>query len=63
MYYFKCLANPKAPILKLEHYWEAKEMRGHPDYIRVDEDGLPIVDHEAEAAPDQIPMSGAIRRK
>jgi len=62
-YFFRCTANPKAPLLKVEHYWEMKEMLGHPDYVRVDEDGLPIVDAEAESAPNRIPLQAGGRRK
>lgn len=54
-YYYSCRTNPKAPILVLGTYWEAQEMRGHPDYIRVDEDGLPMID-DIVAAEKQIPF-------
>jgi len=62
MFYFRCISNPKAPILKLEHYWEMQDMLKHTDYIRVDEDGLPIVNHEEEAAPNRIPIA-VVKRK
>jgi len=42
-FYFRCRTNPGAPLLVLETEWEAKEMKKHPDYDQVDEDGLPVV--------------------
>jgi hypothetical protein len=37
-HYFRCKTNPRAPLLKLMP-WEAREMKTHPDYDRVDEFG------------------------
>ena len=58
-FYFKCLGNPRAPLLVLDTYWEAKEMRGNPEYARVDAAGNPWPDEEADA-PTQIPVGPAI---
>lgn len=52
---FRCKSNPDAPLLVLSTFWEAKEMRGHPDYERVDEFGDVVVDEEDRAAPS-IPI-------
>lgn len=54
-YYFRCKSNLNAPILTLDTYWEANEMRDHPDYERIDEMGEVIVD-EAEQAENRIPF-------
>jgi len=54
-YFFRCKSNPNAALLKLDQYWEAKEMKGHPDYQRVDEFGDDLVDEEDEAE-QTIPM-------
>ena len=50
-FYFRCRTNPTAPLLTLETEWEAKEMRTHPDYDAVDEDGLPFV---PESQPEVV---------
>lgn len=52
---FRCKSNPQGPLLILSTFWEAKEMRGHPDYERVDESGDVVVDEEDRAAPS-IPI-------
>ena len=57
-YYFRCKTNPGAPVLEFEHYWEAQEMKGHPDYERIDEAGELIVDEE-DTAPNRIPFLAA----
>ena len=54
-YYFRCKPNPTAPLLVLESFWEAEEMKNHPDYERVDEFGEVIAD-EASQAPHPIPF-------
>lgn len=63
-YYFRCKANPSAPLLELHSYWEAQEMLDHPDYERVDECGEVIID-EKDTAENRIPfdVSNLGRRK
>jgi hypothetical protein len=58
-FYFKCLGNPRAPLLVLDTYWEAKEMRSNPEYIRVDSEGNAWPDEETDA-PTQIPVGPAL---
>lgn len=56
-FYFKALrAGPSTPLLVLDTYWEAMEMKSNPEYIRVHADGTPYPDEEAEAAP-RIPIT------
>ena len=55
-FYFRCKSNPKGPYLVLENYWEAVEMRGHPDYERVNELGV-VIAHEEDQAPQRIPFA------
>lgn len=55
-FYFRCKTNPNAPLLVLEHFWEAEEMKRHVDYERVDEHGAVVV-YEDESAPNQIPFA------
>jgi hypothetical protein len=55
-FYFKCTANPNAPVLVLDTYWEAEEMRTHPDYVRVDEHGDLVIDAERDNAPHRFPL-------
>ena len=57
-YFFRCKSNPKAPVLELSTFWEAEEMKNHPDYERVDEFGEVIVSEEAEA-PHPMPFHPA----
>jgi len=54
-FYFRCTTNPTAKPLVLDSYWEAQEMRNHPDYERIDEFGEVIVD-EADQAERPIPF-------
>lgn len=54
-YFFRCKSNLKAPLLVLDTFWEAEEMKNHPDYERVDEFGEVVVD-EASQAPHPIPF-------
>lgn len=54
-YHYKCRSNPNAPLLTLG-YWDAQEMKNHPDYDRVDELGLPIIEEDVEV-PQQIPIT------
>jgi hypothetical protein len=54
-FYFRCTTNPMAKPLVLDSYWEAQEMRNHPDYERIDEFGEVIVD-EADQAERPIPF-------
>lgn len=61
-FYFRCRSNPKAPFVVLNNYWEAKEMQSHPDYDRVDENGLPIANEE-EKAEKRIPFQPAAPRQ
>jgi len=52
--YFRCLTGgPHAPLLKLE-YWEAEEMKGHPEYEEVTADGERVADVARENAPNRI---------
>ena len=62
-FYFRCTTNPTAKPLVLESYWEAQEMRNHPDYERIDEFGEVIVD-ESDLAENSIPFhpAGKTRR-
>ena len=57
-FFFRCKSNPTAPLLVLNTYWEAKEMRNHPDYERIDEFGELVIDEEMNAE-GQIPMAFA----
>lgn len=61
-YYYRCKANPSAPPLVLETYWEHVEMSNHPDYERIDECGELIVD-EKDTAENQIPIEMALPRR
>jgi hypothetical protein len=59
-FHFRCTANPSAPILTLDSYWEAQEMRGHPDYERIDELGEAIVD-ESDRAEHALPFISSVK--
>lgn len=59
-FYFRCKANPTAAPLVLESFWEAAEMKNHPDYERIDEMGEVVLD-EADSAENQIPIAIAQR--
>jgi hypothetical protein len=49
-FYFKAhRSGPSAPLLVLDSYWEAKEMKSNPEYYRVHADGTPFPDEEAGA--------------
>lgn len=61
-YYFRCKTNPTGPLLVLHTYWEAAELKNHPDYERIDETGEVIVDEESQAE-GQIPLQFAGGRK
>jgi hypothetical protein len=52
-YFYRCKTNPTAKLLVLESFWEAKEMRDHPDYERIDEFGEVVIDEELEAAKNE----------
>lgn len=62
-FYFRCRTNPTAPLLVLNTEWEAREMRTNPDYDRVDEDGLPVVDEDTAAEQGAILFQGSRREK
>ena len=66
-FYFQCTSNPQGPLLVLDNYWEAKDMKLHPDYVEVDEDGLPVINTDERDAPTQIvfssPAKVAAKRK
>ena len=62
-YYFRCRTNPTAPLLVLTTDWEAREMRTNPDYDRVDEDGLPVVDEDVAVEQGAILFQSAARAK
>lgn len=51
-FYFLCKSNRNAPPLVLESPWEAKDMREHPDYEEVTENG--------ELVPQEDPIEGTI---
>src|SRR3989304_4817143 len=53
-FYFQCTSNPQGPLLVLDNYWEAKDMKLHPDYVEVDEDGLPVINTDESDAPARI---------
>lgn len=59
-FYFRCKTNPSAPPLVLSTFWEAEEMKRHPDYERIDEFGEVIVS-EADTAENRIPIQTAPR--
>jgi hypothetical protein len=63
-FYFRCTSNPSAAPLVLDSYWEAQEMRNHPDYERIDEFGEVIIDEgeEAENPIPFVPASVALKR-
>lgn len=51
-FYFRCRSNPRAPLVELDSRWEAEEMKSHPDYDQVDEDGIPMIpEHERMETP------------
>lgn len=52
---FRCKSNPNGPLLILNTYKEAKEMKGHPDYERIDAFGELVVDEE-DRAENTIPI-------
>ena len=54
-FYFQCTTNPAAPLLELDSFWEAEEMKGHPDYVRVTAAGKPVK-VEADSAAQRIPF-------
>lgn len=60
-YYFRCKSNPTAPLLEITTAWEAKEMKNHPDYERVDETGEVIV--EIDELEGTIPFQGSAGRR
>jgi len=63
-FYFRCRTNPTAPLLVLNTDWEAREMRTNPDYDRVDQDGLPVVDADEDVPVEQsIPFHSGKRSK
>ncbi len=57
-YYFRCKSNPRGPLLILESFNEAQEMKTHPDYERVDELGEVIKSEDADA-PHPMPFHAA----
>jgi hypothetical protein len=59
-HFYRCTSNPNGPLLKLEA-WEAKDMRNHPDYERVDQFGEVIV--EEDEIEGTIPFQGAQGRR
>lgn len=61
-FHFRCKTNPTAPLLVLDTFWEAEEMKNHPDYERIDELGEVVV-FEEDSAPNRIPfvVAGAKR--
>jgi hypothetical protein len=61
-YFFRCKTNPKGPLLTLESFQEADEMKNHPDYERVDEFGEVIVSEDSDA-PHPIPFHAVGGRK
>lgn len=54
-FFFRCKTNPSAPLLELDTFWEAEEMKDHPDYERIDEAGELVV-YEEDSAPNRIPF-------
>lgn len=58
--YFRCRTNPTAPLLKLEA-WEARDMKNHPDYERVDETGEVVT--SVDELDGTIPFQGSQGRK
>jgi hypothetical protein len=56
LYRFKCTANPNGPLFITEQFWEAVDMRKHPDYIEVDEHGDLILNPETQAE-QRIPFN------
>lgn len=62
-FYFRCKVNPTAAPLVLDTFWEAREMRDHPDYERIDEFGEVVVEEE-DTAENRIPFAmGQKKRK
>jgi hypothetical protein len=61
-FYFRCKTNPTAAPLMLDSFWEAKEMKSHPDYERIDEFGEVIVD-EQDNAENPIPFHSAGQKR
>ena len=50
MFYFRCTTNPRAALMPVEFAWEAAELKRHPDYEQVNEDGTPVVGSDLEEA-------------
>lgn len=59
-YFYRCKSNPRAPILTLMA-WEARDMKNHPDYERVDHHGEVIA--EDDDLEGTIPLTGTTGRK
>lgn len=55
-FYFRCTSNPNAAPFKTDEFWDAEEMRKHPDYIEIDGDGN-VIPNAADAAPHRMPFS------
>ena len=55
-WYYRCRSNRKAPVLVLETYWEAEEMKTNPEYYQVDADGDLVLD-PADSVPSRVPFA------
>jgi hypothetical protein len=50
---FRCTSNPKGPLFITDNFYEAEDMRKHPDYQEEDKDGNVIV-QQKDLAPGRI---------
>jgi hypothetical protein len=60
-FFFRCKTNPSGPLLVLDTFWEAEEMKNHPDYERIDEAGELVV-FEEDSAPNRIPFTSGLKQ-
>jgi len=52
---FRCIANPKGPLFVTDNFYEAEDMRKHPDYQEEDADGNLVI-NQRDLAPTRIPF-------
>jgi hypothetical protein len=55
-YFFRCINNPKAPVMRVTERWEAEDMAKHPDFERVDAKGRKL-QNAAEAFDNVQPTA------
>jgi len=52
---FRCTSNPQGPLFITDNFYEAEDMRKHPDYQEEDELGNVLV-QQRDLAPTRIPF-------